>query len=412
MRNSKLDLKGGAQSAPRPSASSAHSRELFGARTRGSSDLSGPIAAVGNNTGSAGEHAYVIGFGYAAQVLLRALTLRTPDADEFIPEDALIHPIAYSTRHFVELFLKDLPGEISRLRSKDAVAPEGHDLRKLWPTFEQACGADRRLAGYPAKLRDAVFTIADLDPTGQTFRYRRSTGNKVHLDKFAVISVQEFEQDFLQMFATVKDLYNELEDMRFEYILGTFTETLSRADLFDIAGRIGAAVEGGKTALSAAEAEIRGIYRLSRRQYAEARTAIEKHYSLSQLAGKERPLKELSLETLGVAVFAIFVEEPAALLSESEIAAIWGVLFAGDSLGAGEDYDPQVKAFLEGRIPTSQADVIRTLRNKPTHLRRGLVRLGQPTLIAALDALVPPDEMQQFQNVRRSHQVGRPGASL
>lgn len=144
------------------------------------------------------------------------------------------------------------------------------------------------------------------------------------------------------------------------------------------------------------------MYSLSRRQYTEARAVIEGHYWLSQLAGKERPLKEFSLETLGVAVFAIFVEDAAALLSESEVAAIWGILSAGDSLGAGEDYDPQVKALLEGRVPTSAADVIRNLRNKPTHLRRGLVRLGQLTLIAALDALVSPDEIQQFQDYRRN----------
>jgi hypothetical protein len=381
----------------------ANSRVLFGARKRGSADLSGPIAAVGNNTGNTGEHAYVIGFAYAAKVLLRSLTRRAQDTDEFIPEDALIHPIAYNARHFVELFLKDIPREIHALRGKEPEAVEGHDLKKLWPAFEKACATDRRLKEFPAKLRDAVFKMADLDPTGQTFRYRRSTGNQVHLASYAVISVREFEQDFERMFGIVNYLYDELEGIEFEYILGTYTDTLSRSDLEDIAECIGAAVVSGKAALKAAEAEIRATYLLSKSQYAEARALIENHYLFSLRAGHEQPLKELSPETLAVAAFAIVVREAADLLERLEIAALWGVLFVGDILGAAEDYDPQVKAFMEGSIPTSTEDVIRELRNKPVNLRRGLVRLGQPSLIAALDALVPPDELQQFQEFLRSH---------
>jgi hypothetical protein len=52
----------------------------------------------------------VVGFGFAAQILLRSLTRRdlNDDPEEFVPEDALIYPLAYCTRHFVELFLKDI----------------------------------------------------------------------------------------------------------------------------------------------------------------------------------------------------------------------------------------------------------------------------------------------------------------
>lgn len=377
-------------------------RALFGARRRGV-DFQGPIAAVGTNTGGSGGHAYVIGFGLAAQVLLRSLTRRNAsgDPEDFIPEDALIHPLAYCARHFVELFLKDIPQELYALRSAEFKPEEQHDLKRLWVAFEAACGVDRRLRKFPEALRDAVMAIATLDPTGQTFRYRNNRNNAPHLEDLAVIYVPEFERSFMRMFDAVKDLYAQLEGLQLEYVLGTYTENLSRSDLREIAKRIGEAAKEGKQALRSTQASICADFSLSGRQYRLAREQIDKHYEMSQLAGRELPLKALAVETLGVVVFAIIEEEVAALLAESDVAATWGVLSVGGVLGGSEHYDPEVQAFLDHKIPTGTQDVLRVLRNKPTQLRRGLVRLGQATLLEALDSMIPPDELLQIEEHRR-----------
>jgi hypothetical protein len=397
-----LKPSSGTPEGPAPFAEVVDPRALFGALPRGT-DRDGPIAAVGTNTGGSGRHAYVIGFGLAAKLLLRSLTRRdgSRDLEEFVPEDALIHPIAYCTRHFVELFLKDVPRELYDLRQMEFRAEEHHDIGKLWSTFETACNLDRRTREFSAKLRDAVMAIASLDPTGQTFRYRYDTENRVHLEDLAVIYVPEFEEAYLKMLEAVQDLYALLEGLHFEYVLGTHTETLSRSDLMHIARRIGVAAEGGKRALKAAQNCICSDYSLSRRQYQLARAQIDKHYGLSSLAGTEKPLKELTVEVLGVAVFAIFVEEVESLLSELDVAAIWGVLCAGDVLGGSEDYDSQVQCFLERSIPTERADAFRALRSRPTKLRRGLQELGQNTLLQALDSMVPFDELKQFEEAYR-----------
>lgn len=387
-----------------PSGSSpedADARALFGARRSGI-DLQGPIAAVGANTGGSGGHAYVIGFGLAAQVLLRSLTWReaSGDPEEFIPEDALIHPLAYCARHFVELFLKDVPHELHALRNAEFKSEEHHDIQKLWGAFDVACCVDRRLREFPDRLRDAVMAIAALDPTGQTFRYRNNRDNEQHLRDLAVIYVPEFERSFMRMFDTVKELYAHIEGLQWEYSLGTYTENLSRSDLMEVAQRLGEAAKEGKQALRSAQVSICADFSLSRRQYHLAREQIDNHYGLSQRAGKERPLKDLTSETLGVTVVAIFVEEAASLLAESDVAAIWGVLSVGDVLGGSEDYDPQVQAFLDRKIPTGTQDVLRALRNKPTQLRKGLARLGQMTLLEALDSMVPLDELLQIEEHR------------
>lgn len=377
-------------------------RARFGARWIASADLDGPVAAVGKNTGNSGEHAYVLGFGYAAKVLLAALMNRRPD-EEFIPEDALIYPIAYCTRHFVELFLKDITREIYQLRNDAFPVGQHHDIRKLWIDFQVACSKDRRLDRFPDRLREVVLAIADLDSTGQTFRYRKSSDNDLHLADVSVIAVGEFEMDFRALFKLVSTLYAHLEDLQWEYILGTYTPQLSRSDLVLIAGCIGSAVPAGKVALKEAQTQICTEYALSRSQYKLARQQIEGHYLLSLMAGKERPLKEFTESTLGIVVVAMVQPEVAELLMRAEMAALWGILSAGDAVGDCEYYDPTVQAYLEQRIPTVDSDVVRALRNKPANLRKGLVKLGQRKLVDALDSLIPWTELQQLRAYLRHH---------
>jgi hypothetical protein len=393
--NSSAAAEADPETRPRPSHDTTDIRARFGARSQGL-DLDGPIAAIGTNTGGSGGHAYVVGFGFAAQILLRSLTRRgwNEDPDDLVPEDALIYPLAYCTRHFVELFLKDIPQEIHALRGVAFRSEEHHAIDELWVAFEAACALDRRLREFPERLRDSVMAIAALDPTGQTFRYRRDKDDELHLKDLAIIYVRQFEQSYMAMFEAVKDMYSLVEALQLEYVLGTYTENLSRFDLREIAQRIGQAAKEGKEALRATQAKICTDFSLSRSQYQLARDQIEQHHELSQLAGRERPLKELTPEILGVAFLAIFEDDAAALLSQAELAAIWGVLYAADTLGASEDYDPQRQAFLDYTIPTAGHDVLRRLRNKPTHIRKGLGRLGQSTLQQAWDSMVPSEELR------------------
>lgn len=376
-------------------------RRLFGAFPHGVNTM-GVVAGVGKNTGGDGRRAYVMGFGSATQVLLRSLTARTGDGDpdDFLFEDALIHPIAFCARHFVELFLKDLPREIYALRNQEFKAAGHHSIQDLWKPFADACLADRRLLSYPAKLSDAVMAMGALDPTGQTFRYRNALDGKIHLQDLQVIHVDAFESTFVALRNTVESLYQELEGLQAEYFLGTYTDQLSRQDLVEIAKRIGAAATGGKEALKAQQASIQTDYNLSRSQYAAARKVIERHYLLSELTGKERPLKKLNVVGLSALVAAINKDPAAPPLSRDEVAAAWGLARAGGPIGHCEYYDTDVKDFLAPNNTTTISDVMRELRATPTLLRKGLVKLGQRTLIQALDTLI--SEEQYLELERRS----------
>jgi hypothetical protein len=388
-------------SVPEGAAAPDDVRVLFGARPCGI-DSRGTIAAIGNNAGGSGSHAYVIGFGLAASLLLKSLNREVSVGNEveYLPEDALIHPTAFCARHFVELFLKDIPADLHKLRNTPFKAQDHHDIEKLWGAFEAACLLDERTREFPEKLRDVVIAIARLDPTGQTFRYRTDRNDETHLDDLAIIHVPDFADSFSKIFEAVRELYAVIEGLEFEYVLGTYTAKLSRKDLQEVAKRIGAAAASGKEALRKAQAEICAQYSLSRQEYQRARDKIESNYLLSMVAGKERPLVDLDAAALGRVITAITGDDAEPDLRPSDFGAAWGVLCAGDVMGAAEDYDYQLKAFLEGNLPTGSADVLRALRSKPTKLRKGLVRLGQNSLLAQLDAIFPGDELKKVEERR------------
>lgn len=71
------------------------------------------------------------------------------------------YPILYLCRHALELYLKDaLP-----LRSKPR-----HNLRPLIDDFRSLL-RERLNTDIPARLRNDLYTLADIDPDGQSFRY-------------------------------------------------------------------------------------------------------------------------------------------------------------------------------------------------------------------------------------------------
>lgn len=376
--------------AEMPKKKGPDARRLFGALPHGL-DSTGVIAAIGNNTGGSGRHAYLTGFGSATRVLIRSLTNRKSgdDPQDYVPEDALILPIVFCARHFIELFLKYAPADIHALRGKKFIAPEHHSIAELWQPFAEACASDRRLRDFPEKLYGAVMAMAELDPTGQTFRYRHDKEGKTHLDDLMVIYVDAFELTFGELFEEVEELYLQIDGLRGEYGHGTYTAALSRADLIDVAERIGAAAKEGKAALKMGQKAIQQDYSLTRSEYACARKVIESNLLLSALTGKERPLSEISDETI-VAIVAALKDEPGARsLTIKEMAGISAVLRAGQPYAACEHYEADVKDFLEDHLPTATSDVMRSLRFKPTMFRRGLRKLGQPTLVQQLDTLFP-----------------------
>lgn len=99
--------------------------------------------------------------------------------------DPYLFPVAYLYRHYVELSLKSLYRDASRLldRKPDPKVTKKHDLHELWNKTKGALSACFPQED-PSALRnveEVILQFHKLDSSGQSFRYARDTSGKPHL---------------------------------------------------------------------------------------------------------------------------------------------------------------------------------------------------------------------------------------
>lgn len=253
-------------------------------------------ACVGNN-GHVGKRGYGAGFAEGAKLLLAALVKDETEATV----DTLIYPICFSARHSIELFMKEQIERMGRLRATVPVAATAttHDLSNLWEEFSRvAVATDRRFAEFVPKLADYICDFAEIDPTGQTFRYPDDNESKRHLVATSIINVALFKKRFEELAALIEDFEILSDLVREEYRCGTYTDKLSRADLSDIARTMPPRNTWGSDAFMKAKAEIVQKYSLSGRDFSKALNIIQGHCQFSAHIGVEIPIVGLSVASL------------------------------------------------------------------------------------------------------------------
>jgi len=101
--------------------------------------------------------------------------------------EAFLRPIGFLYRHYLELELKywirklneEPSKQVKRLLTK-------HDLRNLWlalkPLIQPFCGTngDQKIL---SEVEEVILTFHEYDPTGQEFRYTRTTKDTATLGK-------------------------------------------------------------------------------------------------------------------------------------------------------------------------------------------------------------------------------------
>lgn len=372
-------------------------RLAFGALPRGL-DTFELLAAVGRNTGNESDHAYVMGYGLAAEQLFAVLNAgassrlrRKTDQVAATYVDALVYPLGFCVRHYLELALKSATREMHGLRLKSVKSDYRHGLRAIWPAFDSACAVDRRLRQFGPTLKPLVEAVASVDPTGQTFRYRANLAGHVHLEETAVIHIRSMQRTFSALRSVLDELFDELEALSWEYSFGTYTDKLSRSDLIDIAHAIGSAYDpSDKGWMKDLRASVKQKYSLSNSEFDEADKLIEERPFLSYLSGRELPLKEVTSETMGMLLIALVAAPEDDLLSELEWAGLRGIVEVMRAVGAAEDYAPTVSRYLIEGSWVDKADIARSILRHPAECARALRKLGQPGLASSFLAAWPP----------------------
>lgn len=249
-------------------------------------------ACVGNN-GWQSLESYSFGYDEAVKILYDSVKLYRSSID------TIVHPMMFSARHRIELFLKAAIKSIGEMRVELTLSDEKiiktHDLNKLWDIFkDKAKSCDRRFIAFIDECDQIVKEFAEIDPTAETFRYPYSQDNLKHLSDTPIINLDTFFIRYSFVSERMHDMHFQFEAMIREYETKTFTSKLSRTDLCKIAIELPDRDNWGNEKFLEIKAKLTNDYELSGRNFSEALDVIQANRQLSSYIGKEIPLSEIS----------------------------------------------------------------------------------------------------------------------
>lgn len=203
-------------------------------------------ACVGDN-GCVNYFEYAEGFSLAANALLDKVI---EGGGIQTSPDYFIYPICFNMRHSIELRLKGAIEELVKVAksvNKELVhdkysilSQKGkvniiyvHNIKAIWDFFKtNALKLDERYKYILADLEQHIIDIANIDPTGQTFRYPKSKESKKHLiDVGGIISCQVLKTEFEKLHHNLDKLFHFTNDILEEYHLSSVKDGISRITL-------------------------------------------------------------------------------------------------------------------------------------------------------------------------------------
>lgn len=257
-------------------------------------------ACVGNN-GNPSYVEYSNGFSNAANLLIDQVI---KDRSIHLYTDHFVYPVCFNMRHSVELRLKGAIDEIIKIaKIKGKVlafnSSSSHDINIIWNYFKSESEAiDKRYISINQKIEPTILDIAEIDPTGQTFRYPFSNSSQKHLTNVSNINFIILKAKFNELQDHLNTLHNLNLWLHEEYNYGTFTSKLSRADIFAISDRLPRKDQWGSPEFSNLKSEIQTAYELSSNDFSKAINVIQTHYALAPKIADPLPLLGISEEDL------------------------------------------------------------------------------------------------------------------
>lgn len=258
-------------------------------------------ACVGDN-GAPGAIDYAEGFASAANALLDSAIA---DRGLNLPVDTLVYPVCFTMRHAIELFLKKAIEDLVVIRTlRGGAVPvfnqvASHDLGLIWSYVKtQAPATDERLVDHVNALDEYVTDVANIDATGQVFRYPSDLDNKKHLTSIGLINFVALKRRFNQIQPLLEELNRTMVDLVEEYRWRTFTKNLSRLQLRKIASELPAKSRWGEAFFDQVRDHLKTKYKVSSRELSQAITLIERRHEMAACIGVQVPIPGLSVATL------------------------------------------------------------------------------------------------------------------
>ncbi|OCW20931.1 hypothetical protein C9382_11755 [Pseudomonas aylmerensis] len=249
-------------------------------------------ACVGNN-GSPGYFEYSKGFSTAANLLIDQVLSKKMDMEI----DDLVYPVCFNMRHSVELRLKGAIQELSfvaKAKNYELLfdLSGSHDIGNIWNFFK--CNSellDNRYKGVNSLIAETISDIAEVDATGQTFRYPLSNESKKHLTDVASINFFRLKGKFGQLEHDLDKLHDLNLWLKDEYAQGTFTSKLSRPMIYRLARDLPPKSDWATPEFKDIKQQLMCKYDIGSRDLSKAIEKIKTHYVLSSVIGEPLPLK-------------------------------------------------------------------------------------------------------------------------
>lgn len=252
------------------------------------------IACVGDNGGTTDED---IRNGFKRTVELLTESLKTGSE----VEDLLVYPIVYNARHSIELSLKIAIKMLWRIEEKKGICYSEEVLKErkkelhthsIECLYKLACdkkNIDRRIPAYFENIEDMIYFYY-FDEEGDAFKYELNKEDEPHMikNKISHVSIELLETEFKEVMKKFDDLIYFLDNCIFEYSLGTFTKSLSRADIWDISKRLPVYEEWRTEKFKEVKDEIKQEYHLGSKEFSDAVNLIKENREFSVNIGCEK----------------------------------------------------------------------------------------------------------------------------
>lgn len=232
---------------------------------------------------------YAEGFSKAANLILdQVLATNGNDVDSFI------YPICFNMRHSIELRLKGAIEEINtlahikKLKLDEFNLAGSHDIGNIWYYFQtNSENLDQRYKKINDALTVTILDIAEIDSTGQTFRYPFNTENQKHLTEQRNISCLVLKNAFVELEKNLDNLHHLNEMLIEEYKVGTFVGKLSRSQIFNLVSDL---PQKEKWASNLDKPKLKAQYSLSSNELTKTLNFIQNNYELSYKIGVNKSL--------------------------------------------------------------------------------------------------------------------------
>ncbi|EMK3317953.1 TPA: transcriptional regulator [Vibrio vulnificus] len=266
---------------------------------------------------------YAIGFSSAALELID-VALKSEKLENSI--DYLVYPICFNMRHAVELQLKKWWQDLAKLadyrkvkltehkNSKIKASPElrgkikpfpdldeasTHDLRIIWSLIEEyAPLIDSRFINFIGLLAPFIYDLAEMDSTGQTFRYPSSNESQVHLDETPIINIEILKVRFTNLVEILRLLEDVSNEMLYEYGWSNITNNLSHFDIIKATYHTAKFLDNQIPYYKAAKASTLKQFEISSNEYSRLVKIYQNDKTINHILKMENQPEYLDLGTL------------------------------------------------------------------------------------------------------------------